>query len=167
MSDQDDFVNPRRFPKNVEGPFYTTGCISKSDNGDPEWCGDCLWCGAPEAEAPTLLAPLDDSNLDTYFVRQPESSEEVDQAINAMKVCCVDALRYGGRDKKIISKLDNDPAWCDYVMTEKGSLVRTLDDEGHLTKYAFEKANEYHRNLTLKFAMGHPDGPDSERSSNS
>lgn len=130
--------------------------------------GAAIACGAEHRKPKhTLLAPLDDSNLDTYFVRQPESLEEIEQAINAMKLCCVDALRYGGREKQIISKLNNDPDWCDYVTTDSGSLLRTLIDEGHLTKYAFEKANEYHRNLTLKFAMVHPDEPDSERSSNS
>jgi hypothetical protein len=46
-----------RLPKNVPGPFYTTG--------------ECLACEMPEKEAPTLLAPLDDQNSDSYFTTQP------------------------------------------------------------------------------------------------
>jgi hypothetical protein len=51
--------DPLWFEKNAPGAFYSTG--------------GCTACGAPEAEAPTLLAPLTDDNLDTYFVRQPET----------------------------------------------------------------------------------------------
>jgi hypothetical protein len=40
-----------RFEKNVPGPFYTTGL--------------CTACGAPEAEAPDLLAPLERATTST------------------------------------------------------------------------------------------------------
>lgn len=42
-----------RCEKNVPGAFYTTG--------------ECLACGAPESMAPELLAPLDDTNYETFF----------------------------------------------------------------------------------------------------
>ena len=93
---------PRRFEKNVPGPFYTTG--------------DCLACAAPEEEAPDLLAPLEDDNYDTYFVRQPKSPAEVERACRALEVCCVAALRYGGTDPKIIRRLGNDPDYCDHLL---------------------------------------------------
>lgn len=77
---------PRRFERNVPGPFYTTG--------------DCLACAAPEYEAPDLLAPLEGGNHDTYFVRQPETPEEVEKACRALEVCCVAALRYEGPTRR-------------------------------------------------------------------
>jgi hypothetical protein len=105
----DYFNHPQRFPKNVAGPFYTLG----DQREDGTWCGQCLSCDIPEHEAPTLLAPLSDENGDTYFVRQPETEEEVEQACLAIEVCCVEALRYGGRDPKILRRLRRtDP--CDH-----------------------------------------------------
>ena len=91
-----------RFRKNVPGPFYTTG--------------DCLACGAPEHEAPDLLAPLGRDNYDTYFVRQPATPDEVERACRALEVCCALALRYGGTDPKIIRRLGNEPDYCDRLL---------------------------------------------------
>jgi hypothetical protein len=91
-----------RFEKNVPGLFYTTG--------------DCLACDAPESEAPDLLEPLRDDNYDTYFVRQPETPEEVERACRALEVCCVAALRYGGTEPSIIRRLGNDPLYCDHLL---------------------------------------------------
>ena len=97
----DYFQHRDRFPKNAPGAFYTLGDIT----ADGAWCGRCLSCEAPETEAPTLLAPLTKTNCDTYFVRQPETEEEIEQACHAIEVCCVDALRYGGQDPKILARL--------------------------------------------------------------
>lgn len=92
-----------RFEKNAPGPFYAT-------------THECVACGAPELEAPGLLAELSDDNYDTYFVRQPATPAEVEQACRALEVCCVRALRYGGHDPSIIRRLGNDPEYCDYVL---------------------------------------------------
>lgn len=101
----------RRCPLNVPGPFYTLG--------------DCMSCGAPEIEAPDLLAPLGfDGNVTTYFVRQPQTPEEIERACRAIEVCCVMDLRYGGTDVAIIERLRNDPLACDYVLQD-GALVLT------------------------------------------
>jgi hypothetical protein len=99
---------PQRCPLNVPGPFYTLGT--------------CLACEAPEYEAPDLLAPLDDNNFTTYFVKQPETPEEIERACNAIRVCCVADLRYGGTDPAIIERLGNDETVCDYTL-HNGQLV--------------------------------------------
>ena len=91
-----------RFPKNAPGPWYTTG--------------GCTACGAPEDEAPDLLAPLSDDNYDTYFVKQPRTPAEVERACRAAEVCCTSALRYGGTDPAIIRRLGNDPEFCDHLL---------------------------------------------------
>ncbi len=87
----------QRCPKNVPGDFYTTG--------------ECLACGLPEHEAPECLAPLDDTNYETYFIRQPATSEEVERVCSAAEVCCVDAIRYCGADAAIRARLG--PRYCD------------------------------------------------------
>lgn len=70
-------------------------------------------CTLPEGEAPELLAALDETNSDTYFVRQPQSEEEIQRACRAAEVCCVDAIRYGGKDPRIIRRLG--PKLCDHA----------------------------------------------------
>jgi hypothetical protein len=93
---------PHRIVRNVPGPFYSTrGCTA---------------CGAPEAEAPDLLAPLDDNNHHTYFIRQPATPDEVERACRAIEVCCLSALRHGGTDSAIIRRLGNRVEYCDHVL---------------------------------------------------
>ena len=101
--------HPRRCPLNVTGPFYT--------------CGDCLACEAPECEASDLLAPLGPGNgtsynCTTYFVRQPRTAAEIERACSAAEVCCVADLRYGGTDPRIITRLGNDPLYCDHLLSD-------------------------------------------------
>jgi hypothetical protein len=98
MSETIDDPN-RRDPRNAPGPFYAVEKL-------------CLACGLPEAEAPDLLAKLGPSDLDTYFVRQPATSDEVEQACTAMEVCCVGALRYAGDDPAIIARLQKYCSSC-------------------------------------------------------
>src|SRR5690349_11179120 len=93
---------PPRLEKNASGQFYTTG--------------ECLSCGAPEVEAPELLAPLDDDNYDTYFVRQPTTPEEIEHACRAAEVCCASAIRYSGTDAAILRRLGNRPDTCDHLL---------------------------------------------------
>ena len=106
-----------RFPKNVQGDFYTTG--TKDING--QWCSDCMACDLPENEARDLMAPLEGENYDTYFVRQPNNLEEIAQAIGATEVCCVDAVRYGGKDKDILRRVH--PSVSDFKLSIIGSVV--------------------------------------------
>lgn len=102
-----------RLPKNVPGPFYTLGSRFADGSG---WRGDCLACEAPEVEAPDLLAPLINGNYDTYFVKQPTTPEEIEEACRAIEACCVAALRYGGTDPAIIKRLGNTAEYCDYIL---------------------------------------------------
>ena len=84
-------------PANASGPFY-----SENDG--------CTACGAPNAQAPQLM----DWHYEEYgsmtlqhciFIRQPETADEVEQAISAMEVSCVENLRYRGSDVVIIARL--------------------------------------------------------------
>jgi hypothetical protein len=100
--------HPHRLEKNAPGDWYTTG--------------ECLWCGAPELEAPELLHPLTDDDLETYFVRQPATPAEIERACRAASVCCVTSIRYGGRDPELISRLGNTGEYCDFVVDDVGAL---------------------------------------------
>lgn len=93
---------PIRSARNVPGPFYSSG--------------QCLACGTPELEAPDLLAPGTNDDLETYFIRQPETPEEIERACCAIEVCCVLALRYGGTDPVILRRLGNLEEYCDHPL---------------------------------------------------
>jgi hypothetical protein len=80
----------QRHPQNAEGPFYVED-------------GLCMGCGAPEAEANGLMSH--DATGHCFFVLQPTSSEEVDSAIRATWASCCGAIRYGGDDLAIITRL--------------------------------------------------------------
>jgi len=84
-----------------------------------------LACEAPEHEAPDLLAELGPGNSTTYFICQPRTAAEIERACRAAEVCCVADVRYGGTDPKIITRLGNDPLYCDYLLADASPrLVR-------------------------------------------
>ncbi len=136
MTHEPYFTHPRRFPGNVVGPFYTTGSVVCGDARYVGIASDCLQCLAPEHEAPDLLAPLKQCNRNTYFVKQPCNADEIQRACNALRVCCVYALRYGGLDLDIIRQLENSPLYCDYILDDQGELVLTVGSDGELSEYA-------------------------------
>jgi len=84
-------------PANAPGPFY-----SENDG--------CITCGAPQAEAPALIGWYEercgaDAHSHCIFTRQPTSPDELEQAIRAMHVSCVENLRYRGSDPSILARL--------------------------------------------------------------
>src|ERR671939_176738 len=87
-----DMSKPKfdRTPLNVEGDFYVVK-------------DTCITCMAPHHEAPELMG-LDEAT-GCYFRRQPQTLEEVEHAIEAVWVSCVEALRYAGNDPEILARL--------------------------------------------------------------
>lgn len=65
---------------------------------------ECITCGAPEAEAPALMTH-EEPTAHCYFARQPRTSAELDQAIQAVVVSCCGAVRYGGQDLIVLRRL--------------------------------------------------------------
>ena len=79
-----------RTPLNAEGDFYVVK-------------DTCITCMAPHHEAPELMGL--DEETGCYFRRQPQTPEELDHAIEAVWVSCVEALRYSGNDPAILERL--------------------------------------------------------------
>jgi len=100
-------------------------------------------------EAPELLASLEGENVDTYFEKQPITADEIAHACMALRVCCVAALRYGGRDRAIIRQLNNNPEYCDYVIAADGELVLAVDEEGDLLPFAKDMSNRHRAAIQL------------------
>lgn len=82
--------NEKPYPKNAPGDFTVND-------------GECIQCCAPEAEAPDLM---DNDGTSCYFKRQPSTPEELERAINAVHVSCIAAVRYCGKDARIIARLE-------------------------------------------------------------
>lgn len=83
----------------------------------------CLACGAPQAEAPDIIEH--EPNNHCYFKKQPTTEDEIDQAIKAMMVSCIDALRYGGQDEQLLKRLYEAGIGhlCDYKPTGRYHIL--------------------------------------------
>ncbi len=79
-------------PKNAPGPFYVER-------------NSCFSCLAPEREAPDLMGYNEGDCRGCYFLKQPSTPEELERAIEALRVSCWGSVRYGGDDPKLIHRL--------------------------------------------------------------
>jgi len=68
--------------------------------------------------------------------KQAIAPDEINHACNALRVCCVAALRYGGANQDIIAKLGNSPELCDYVIDANDQLKLTVGNDGELLPFA-------------------------------
>ena len=99
---EDPTVQPlyERYPDSAPGPFYVVK-------------DQCMICDFPNQIAPQSF----DWSAETFrfsncidcpthcrVLRQPESDEEIAQAIEAACGSCVEAIRYCGTDPKILAK---------------------------------------------------------------
>ena len=84
-------------PKNAPGPFYVMD-------------GGCIACEAPERSCPDVIghesAP-DGSAYHCYFTKQPTTPDELEQALDACRLCCSGAVRYAGSDPRVLERLAN------------------------------------------------------------
>jgi hypothetical protein len=112
-----------RHPKNAPGPFYVLA-------------NHCIACGAPQAEAPELVTGCG-SDDGCYFHRQPETPEEVDAALRATLVSCIEVYRYGGEDPEIRRRLAEvgHASLCDHPLEGVAKVVRD-----HV-RFAFDATN--------------------------
>lgn len=106
-------MSSRRHPRNAEGPFYVV-------------LDDCMLCEAPVAEAPDLMAwdhGGPSGHAHCFFERQPDTPEELDRAIRAIRVSCCGAVRYGGADAAVLERIArHDPGACDALAERKGTV---------------------------------------------
>ena len=87
-------MNRKPYKLNVAGDFYVED-------------GECISCALPASESPSLIGEDEASKYGyhCYFKKQPQTTEEIDEAINAMHVSCCWALRYKGKDASTINKI--------------------------------------------------------------
>jgi len=67
-------------------------------------------CLAPEAAAPAVMGHYEDPSgtnrrSHCFYKRQPQTTAELDEAVLAMEISCIENLRYGGTDPEILKRL--------------------------------------------------------------
>jgi hypothetical protein len=113
------------YPENENDDFYVL-------------CDACILCAAPHDEAPDLMGwherdeppgPRTCAPTHCFFKAQPRTPDEIERAIRAMNVSCVEALRYGGLDPRILLRLHELGLehLCDHPLTEEERNRRTAD----------------------------------------
>lgn len=113
---------PQRVPQNVAGDFYVEANL-------------CTRCCLVHGEAPELLNDPEQPFEECFFRRQPETSEEIDRAIDAVYVSEMCALRYGGTDPDILARFRarNAAAYCDHTPEGRACLKQRLKRGAHST----------------------------------
>lgn len=80
------------YRRNAPGPFYVEDAC-------------CIGCQAPWFEAPDLIAHDEQADYPhCYFKKQAETAEELDRAVSACSVSCVQAVRHPGDDPAILDR---------------------------------------------------------------
>jgi hypothetical protein len=75
--------------------------------------GCCIRCGAPQEIAPTLIGWRANEELtECYWIRQPQTPDELEQAIKIIHTQDLGCHRYAGTNPKIIRRLPSDQ--CDF-----------------------------------------------------
>ena len=94
-------------PRSAPGDFYVE-------------VGKCLACGVPQAVAPDLVGWVDELKRHCYWIKQPETTEELDQAIKVLDSQELECHRYAGTDPAVLSRVAT--TCCDYPLEQVGVL---------------------------------------------
>ena len=77
----------------------------------------CMSCGVPQAIAPELVGWRDQNRqLNCYWIKQPETADELDRAIKILHTQELGCHRYSGHDPAILKRCP--PEDCDHVQPE-------------------------------------------------
>jgi hypothetical protein len=109
----------RPYPKNAPGDFYVENDC-------------CITCEAPYHEAPELISHDEEGGGHCYFRRQPQTTEEIERAIRACWVSCVECLRYAGHDPEILKgfRAIGHAHLCDVLVGRRRTENVAGQDEG-------------------------------------
>jgi len=79
--------------------------------------GCCMSCGVPQSIAPELVAWTDEKLPSCYWIRQPETAEELSRAIKIIHTQELGCHRYSGKDPAILKRLPREE--CDVFHPER------------------------------------------------
>jgi hypothetical protein len=87
-------------------------------------------CGVPQSIAPELVGWRNEEQASCYWLRQPETAEEVDRAIKIIHAQELGCHRYSGNDPAILKRLPR--AECDFYHPEKAFRNRYKFGPSHV-----------------------------------
>jgi hypothetical protein len=115
-------------PKSALGDFYVE-----------ETC--CMSCGVPQAVAPDLVGWTNENLQQCYWVKQPQTANELDRAIQIIHAQEIGCHRYSGSDPAILRRLP--AAQCDQIRPDlKLSHIRSLSSSGPPPKFSLSTSRE-------------------------
>lgn len=86
--------------KSVTGDFYVQAQC-------------CISCGVPQAVAPDLVGWTNEAYPQCYWIKQPQTSDELDRAIKIIHSQELGCHRYSGTDQAILRRLPAED--CDHI----------------------------------------------------
>lgn len=111
------------YPENVEGDFYVErNC--------------CTLCGLPVFSAPELFGEKEDDYC--YVQKQPENEDELNLMIEQVNDAELSCIRYCGKKKEIIDKIDEAQDVCDFHPNHKKEVHYSTEIEAK-EKSIFQK----------------------------
>jgi hypothetical protein len=115
-------------PKSALGDFYVE-----------ETC--CMSCGVPQAIAPDLVGWVNEDLQQCYWIRQPQTTVELERAIQIIHTQEIGCHRYSGNDPAILRRLPAEH--CDHFRPDlKLSHIRSFSSSGPAPKFSLSVSGE-------------------------
>jgi len=73
----------------------------------------CISCGVPQAVAPDLVGWTNEKFPQCYWLKQPQTADELDRAIKVIHTQEIGCHRYSGNDPEILQRLPAEG--CDHL----------------------------------------------------
>ena len=116
---------------------------AESGSGDfyvEETC--CMSCGVPQAIAPDLVRWTNEDLQQCHWVKQPQTADELDRAIQIIHAQEIGCHRYSGSDPAILRRLSAEQ--CDQVRPDlKLSHIRNFSSSGLPPKFSLSTSGEH------------------------
>jgi hypothetical protein len=115
-------------PKSAIGDFYVE-----------ETC--CMSCGVPQEIAPDLVGWTNEDLQQCYWVKQPQTADELDRAIQIIHAQEIGCHRYSGSDRAILRRLPAEH--CDHYRPDlKLGHIRNFSSAGLPPKFSLSTSGE-------------------------
>jgi hypothetical protein len=102
-------------PRSVPGGFYVED-------------GYCMACGVAHSIAPNLFSQTEEEIWHRFGKKQPETREELDQAVKVLHTQELGCHRYSGSDPSMLAGLPAD--CCDYYAPAPLAPIRPISYSG-------------------------------------
>lgn len=101
----------------------------------------CMSCGVPQAIAPDLVGWTNENLTQCYWLKQPQTADELDRAIKIIHTQELGCHRYGGKDPAILRRLPAED--CDHLGPDlKLNPAPYLSDSGPPPKFTLSASSE-------------------------